>query len=260
MKTLIITGGSSGIGRATADLFASCGYRVYELSRHGQSRDGVVHITCDVSNAASCQVAVAAVIHQVAKIDVLINNAGFGISGAIEFTSTADAKRLMDVNFFGALNMTKSVLPYMRSQHSGKILFTSSVAAILPVPYQALYSASKAAINALALSLQNEVREHGIQVACLLPGDVRTGFTSAREKSLEGNDIYSHLEKAVSVMERDEQYGMSPEKMARILYRMAEYKRPKMFHIGGGLYLLYGLLSKILPVTLVNWIEGKIYQ
>ena len=258
-KTLLITGGSSGIGLATATFFQQKGWTVYELSRHGKSHDGIIHIDCDVVSPASVQAAVSEVLRLTPVIDVLISNAGFGISGAIEFTVLEDAKRQMDVNFFGALNIVQAVLPQMRQQQHGRILFTSSVAAVLPVPYQAFYSASKAAINAMALALANEVRPFHIYVGCLMPGDVATGFTGARDKSEKGAEVYANITKAVSAMEKDEQNGMRPEQMAGIFYRMATRRHPAPFYIGGGVYKLFCLLNRLLPTRFVNWIEGVMY-
>lgn len=259
-QVLIITGGSSGIGLATALLFSHEGYKVYELSRHGQSHDGIVHIDCDVTDEESVRKAVDAVVKAEKQIDVLISNAGFGISGPIEFTKTEDAKRLFDVNFFGALNVTKAVLPTMRAQKAGRIIYTSSVAAPLSIPYQGFYSASKAAINDMALALQNEVREWGIKVSCLLPGDVATGFTAAREKSVVGSDVYTHAEKAVAAMEKDEQGGMSPEQMAKIFLRIARSRCPKPYYVGGGQYKIFCLLEALLPKRWSNYIVGVLYS
>jgi NAD(P)-dependent dehydrogenase (short-subunit alcohol dehydrogenase family) len=260
MSVLVITGGSSGIGRATAELFARKGWRVYELSRHErQPLTGVTHMDCDVTDEAQCAAAIAAVLQREARIDVLISNAGFGISGPVEFTRTEDAKRLFDVNFFGALNITKAVLPHMRAQKGGRILYTSSVAAPLSVPYQSFYSASKAAINAMALALQNEVRPFGIKIGCLLPGDVQTGFTDAREKETAGEEVYVRAGKAVAAMEKDERNGLAPEAMAKLFYRMATRRYLPAYTVGGGLYKVFCLLDKILPKTFVNWIEGVMY-
>ena len=252
MPVLVITGATSGIGKATAELFREKGYAVYDLSRRGS-------IACDVTDEKSVANAIAEVMTKEERIDVLISNAGFGISGPVEFTATEDAKKQFDVNFFGALNVVKAVLPIMRQQRSGRIIFTSSVAAILSVPYQSFYSASKAAINALALALQNEVREFGIYVSVLMPGDVRTGFTAAREKEIRGAEVYCKLEKSVSQMERDEQLGMTPENMARCFYRIATRRYPAPQYVGGTMYALLCFADRILPKRLVNWIEGKLY-
>lgn len=260
MKTLLLTGGSSGIGKATAELFSARGWKVFELSRHGQGTDGILHVDCDVCDEQSVQQAVSEVMTACEHLDVVISNAGYGISGAIEFTQMTDAKHQFDVNFFGALAVTKAVLPYLRKQGRGQIIYTSSVAAALPVPYQAFYSASKAAINAMALALQNEVREFGIDVSVLMPGDVSTGFTDKREKSIAGEEVYTHIVKAVASMEQDERHGMTPVQMAEQFYSIATQSHPRFLHIGGWTYkLLYGL-SCLLPIGIVNRIEGKMYS
>lgn len=259
MKTLVLTGGSSGIGLATVRLFAQRGWRVFELSRHGVSHDDITHIHCDVTEEASVRQAVSEVRALTDHIDVVISNAGFGISGPVEFTATGDAKRQFDVNFFGAFLLVKAVLPLLRAQHGGRIIFTSSVAAVLSIPYQSFYSASKAALNALAMALANEVRPFGISVSVLMPGDVATGFTGARLKGIEGQDIYCHAQSAVAAMEKDEQGGMSPEQMARDLYRIATCRRVQPLYVGGALYRFFCFLNRILPARLVNWIVGKMY-
>lgn len=240
-------------------LFSGEGWQVFEFSRHGESHDGIVHLDCDVTSADSVKKAVASVLEQTDHIDVLISNAGYGISGAVEFTEVQDAKRQMDVNFFGALNAVQAVLPHMRERREGRILFTSSVAAVLPVPYQAFYSASKAAINAMALALANEVRPFNIRVGYLMPGDVATGFTAARDKSEQGADVYPNISKAVSAMEKDEQNGMRPEKMAKLFYKMATRRNPAPYYVGGFVYRVFCTLNRLLPTRFVNWIEGIMY-
>ena len=260
MKTLVITGGSSGIGKSTASLFAERGWCVFELSRHGLTNGNIKHIDCDVRDAESVQNAVTEILRQTEYIDVVISNAGFGISGSVEFTDIQEAERQMDVNFMGAVRLVQAILPQLRKQHGGRIIFTSSVAAILSVPYQSFYSASKAAINALALALANEVREFGISVSVMMPGDVSTGFTDARSKSSAGEDIYCGANKAVTTMERDERNGMSPRQMARLFYRIATCRSPKPQYVGGFSYRLLCLLDRLLPKRLVNWIEWKVYS
>ena len=280
--TLLITGASSGIGKAAAALFAERGYQVFDLSRRGT-------IPCDVTDEASVQRAVAEVMRRTDHIDVLILNAGFGISGPAECTPVEDVRRQMDVNFTGAVAVVQQVLPYMRRRRKGRIIFTSSIAAILPIPYQSFYSASKAAINAFALALQNEVRDYGICVSVLMPGDVRTGFTAARKKvqlpigdagvspavmevrspstttkmfpsyKEESEIAYPHAEQAVETMERDEQRGLSPQAMARCLYRIATARHPRPQYVGGAEYRLFAFLHWLLPQRLVNYIVGRIY-
>lgn len=267
MQTLLITGGSSGIGKATTLLFAEQGWRVFELSRHGKEEPTpslkggeIVHITCDVRSEESVCQAVTEVLRQTDRIDVVISNAGFGISGAIEFTEMQEAERQMDVNFLGAVRLTQAVLPQLRKQQGGRIIYTSSVAAILSVPYQSFYSASKAAINAFALALANEVRDFGISVSVMMPGDVRTGFTDARAKSTAGEDVYLGANKAITTMEHDERGGMSPEQMARLFLHIATCRSPRPQYVGGFSYRVLCFLDRLLPKRLVNWIEYKVYS
>lgn len=241
-------------------LFAERGWRVFELSRHGQTHDGITHVDCDVCSEESCQKAVAEVLQQTDRMDVVISNAGFGISGPVEFTAISEAQKQMDVNFMGAVRLTQAVLPQLRKQRFGRIIYTSSVAAVLAVPYQSFYSASKAAINAMALALANEVREFGISVSVMMPGDVSTGFTDARAKSSAGEEVYQHARQAVSAMERDERGGMQPVQMARLFWHIATCRNPKPQYVGGFIYRVFCFLDGILPKRFVNRIEGEMYS
>ena len=264
MPTLIITGGSSGIGAATAQLFARRGYTVFELSRHGKDAQNIKHITCDVTKPEDCQRAVSAVVDNAGKIDVLVSNAGFGISGAVEFTEANEARRQFDVNFFGTVNIVKAVTPYMRRQQHGRIILVGSMAAVFPGShspklsgiFQAFYSASKAAVSAFAHALRNELRPFGIIVSCLLPGDVKTSFTDRRDKNLAASDIYPAMQRAVAVMEHDEQ----PQCIARKLLQLARRRRPPLYTTAGLQYHLFAFLNKLLPASLVCRLVGKIYS
>lgn len=260
IHTILITGGSSGIGAATCDYFARRGWTVFELSRHGQSATNIIHIDCDVCDETSVRNAIAQVLTLTDHFDVVISNAGYGISGPIECTPIEQVTHQMDVNFIGAIRFTQAVLPQLRKQRYGRIIYTSSVAATLAVPYQAFYSASKAAINATALALANELREWNISVSVLMPGDVKTGFTSARKKSTNKQQIYKNAEKAIAIMEHDEQHGMEPIQMAKLFYHIATCRSPKPQYIGGTIYRLFCFLDRILPKRFVNWLEYKVYS
>ena len=161
--TVAVTGGSSGIGLAIARHFAGKGHTVYSLSRR-PSMDGVRHIPCDVTDEASVNAAFAALEQAEGSLDILINNAGFGISGAAEFTDLQKAKNLFDVGYFGLLACVKHALPLLRKSDAPLILNVGSLAAALPVPFQSVYSSSKAAVSALTLCLVNESRPFGIRV------------------------------------------------------------------------------------------------
>jgi len=260
-RVCVLTGGSSGIGKAAAELLAENGYTVYELSRNGSGTERVRHITADVTDAGQVRAAVSQVLAEQGQIDLLVNNAGFGISGAVEFTDPKDAYAQLNVNFFGSLNCIQAVLPAMRAQKSGRIISISSVAAPIAIPFQAFYSATKSAVNSLTLALRNEVRPFGVKVCAVLPGDVKTGFTAARKKSAAGADVYGKaLERAVSVMEHDEQNGMPPVKVAKTVLRAANAKRPSAFYTVGFQYQVFVLLNKLLPASWANALVGMIYR
>lgn len=257
--TVVITGASGGIGRAAAELFAQNGYTVYGLCRRGGDAAGVRYIATDVADEISVKSAFERIAGEAGRIDLLINNAGFGISGATEFTSLEDAKRLFDVNFFGSFLCAKYAIPLMREK-GGRIVNISSAAAIFSIPFQSFYSASKAAINSLTMALRNELKDFGISVTALMPGDVRTGFTAARVKSTAGEDIYRGvIEKSVATMEKDELGGMTPEYIARQIYKIAVKPRVKPLYALGTQYKLFALLSKVLPNGFICAVVGKMY-
>ena len=261
-KVVIVTGGSSGIGLHTASRLRALGCTVYEFSRREISHpDGVVHISVDVTDEAAVAQAVTRVEEKEGRVDVLICNAGFGISGAAEFTENRDAKRLLEVNLFGVVNAVKAVLPGMRRKGRGRIICISSVAAAVSIPFQAWYSVSKAAVSAYANALRNEVYPFGIQVCAVLPGDINTGFTGSREKSPMGDDIYGgSIVRSVAVMERDERSGMSPETAAKRICRVATKKRVKPAYTIGASYGFVLLLTRILPGRILSWIVRNIYS
>lgn len=259
-KTAIVTGGSSGIGKCTVDALLKKGYTVYELSRRDSIRRDIRHISADVTDEIAVQAAIKQIKEDAGRVDVLINCAGFGISGAIEFTELSDARRQMEVNFFGMVNICKAVLPVMRMQNSGRIVNISSVAAPVAIPFQAFYSASKAAINAYTCALANEVRPYGITVTAVQPGDIQTGFTAARKKSVIGDDVYGgRISRSVAVMEHDEQTGMKPEVAGRYIAKIADKRRVKPLYTIGLSYKLVCVLCKLLPVSLQNRIIGLLY-
>ncbi len=258
-RVSIVTGGTSGIGLATVRELRKNGFTVYEMSR--RKTDDPYHRSVDISVEDEVLSAVKEIFDIEGHIDLLVNCAGFGISGAAEFTDFADAKRQLDVNFFGAVNMNKAVIPFMRASGGGRIISVSSVAAPAPIPFQAFYSASKAALNTYSLALQNEVRPFGISVCVVEPGDFQTGFTDARKKSPVGDDVYhGQIARSVSGMEKDERGGMKPEVAGKFICRMAMKKRVKPIVAIGFSYKLITVLLKLLPVRLSNYLIGKIYS
>ena len=157
-------------------------------------------------------------------------------------------------------NATRAVLPHMRRQRKGRIVCMSSIAGILPIPFQLWYSVSKAAINAYVLALQNEVRPYGITVCAVMPGDIASGFTDNRRKSGQGDEAYSgRIARSVAVMEHDERTGMRPEQAGAYVVRMAMKKNSRPLAALGLSYKGAAMLAKLLPRTLSNRIVGWIY-
>ena len=278
-KIAVVTGGSSGIGRATALSLVKRGCKVYELSRRENPPYGVCHLTADVTDEKQVKEAIGEIIAREGHIDILVNNAGFGISGAAEMTDSKDAHAQLEINLFGTDNVTRAVLPYMRQQKSGRILCVSSIAGILPIPFQLWYSVSKSAIASYVLALQNEVRPFGITVSAVLPGDIATGFTDAMKKSDSGNDVYGgriersarqkndcdnsdysgRVRRSVATMEKDERGGMSPDKAGAYIAKIATKHRTSPLKAIGFSYKAIAVLSKLLPRSWSNYLVGKIY-
>ena len=256
----LVSGGSSGIGRSCAEALLKAGWRVYALSRRGGGPENAVSLIGDVTDPDQCAAAVRRVTEEAGRLDLLVNCAGFGISGAAEFTPMEEARRQLEVNLLGTANLCSAAIPVFREQKGGRIINISSVAAVTPIPFQAWYSASKAGINSYTMALANEARRFGVSVCAVMPGDTRTGFTDAREKSAEGDEVYSGaISRSVSRMEKDERGGVSPDKVAAKVLRLAQRKRVGPLHAVGFVYSLCVLLMRILPSALANRILGMLY-
>lgn len=259
-KIAIVTGGNSGIGKCTAIALKNNGCTVYELSRRDIPTEGIIHINTDVTDEDQVKNAIRYITDKEGQIDILVNCAGYGISGAVEFTETADAKAQFNVNFFGMVNMNKEVIPHMRAKGKGRIVNISSVAAVAHIPFQTYYSASKAAIESYTCALANEVRPFGISVTAIQPGDICTPFTQARQKSFAGDDVYKgRISKSVSGMEKDEQKGMSPETAGNYIAKIALKKNVKPIYSIGFSYKFLSVLCKTFPCSFRNRIVGMLY-
>lgn len=220
MKTAVVTGASGGIGLETARALLADGWQVVCLSRHACPLEGMRSISCDITDSAQVQAAFAAV----DRVDLLVNNAGFGISGAVECTGEAEMRHQFDLNFFAWVTVIQAALPALRESR-GRILNISSAAAVFSIPFQSFYSATKAAVESLTCALRSELAPFGITVGALRLGDVKTGFTAARQKSGSGDDLYAgRIARSVAVMERDEQNGMPPAAIAAAVVRAAHKK------------------------------------
>lgn len=257
-KVVLITGVSSGIGLELAKKFIKNGNIVYGVSRKPFSLEGLTHIICDVSSLEQCQNAIRNVVKNEGKIDILINNAGMGISGSIENTSEQDARKIYDVNFFGTFFMCKAALPFLR-ESKGRIINVSSVASKFYIPFQGFYSATKASIDAISAAMRAETKPYGVRITNVLPGDTKTSFTANRVKQDDGvyNERYIS---SVGKMEHDEQNGMSSEYVAKVIYKVATKRRPPLTKTVGIPYKILLFLSKILPNRFIEWVVSKMYS
>ncbi|NLL63673.1 MAG: SDR family NAD(P)-dependent oxidoreductase [Ruminococcaceae bacterium] len=256
MKNVVITGASSGIGFETAKIFLDEGNKVYCLSRRPCELENAINIKCDITDEQQ----VIDAFKQIPKIDVLINNAGYGISGATEFTELKEMREQFELNLFAHITVTKAALPKLK-ESKGKIIFISSAAAPFPIPFQSFYSASKAAVETVSSALKNELKMFGVDVSCVRLGDTKTAFTAEREKSFKGDDVYEGLiGRSVAVMERDEQNGMPPSAIAKAIVKLSKKRKMPPIITVGLQYQFLCILKNIVPYSIVNEIIGMMYM
>lgn len=235
-KVALVTGASAGIGAATASLLAQSGYTVYGVARRTDKmaplRDlGIKTITMDVADGASMVKAVEQIIAEQGRIDVLVNSAGFGSYGAVEDVPMDAARYQLEVNVIGLARLCQLVLPYMREQHSGKIVNITSIGGKMATPLGGWYHASKFAVEGLSDSLRLEVKPFGVDVIIIEPGGVKTewgdiAFASAEKTS--GHTAYNNLTaKAKSVFAKTEVNNVEPIVIAELIKDAIETKSPK---------------------------------
>lgn len=258
-KVVIITGASSGIGLAAAKAFAKKGYTVYGLARRKINCDLFSSCVCDVTDRKRTAETFEYIYKKEGKVDILINNAGMGISGAIEYLTEQDLNKIFDVNVKAVITLSSLIIPYLR-ESKGKIINVSSVAAVVPIPYQACYSSTKAAIESFSFALSQEIKSQGIKVTCIRPGDTKTGFTHSRIKTEVENDIYGKkITNSVKKMENDETHGKSPDTVAKVMLKVAKTKNPPpVLSVGFG-YKCICVLAKFLPQRFIDFIVSKLY-
>lgn len=263
-RVVLVTGASSGIGASTALLFAQNGYIVYGASRRGTLPEGApenLHpLVMDVSSDESVHAGVQAIEKAEGRLDILVHAAGNGICGPAESCSAEDAQAQMDVNYYGAIRLVNAVLPQMRERKQGIVILIGSVGGIFPIPFQTLYSSSKAALTMLALGLRMELKPYGVRAALIEPGDVRTGFTDARRYTDNEYPAYAEdCQRAISRMEKDERNGMPPIAVAKAVYSTAQRKNPRARRAVGGVYRVFVFLKRLLPERLVETLLYKMY-
>jgi NAD(P)-dependent dehydrogenase (short-subunit alcohol dehydrogenase family) len=253
---VLVTGVSSGIGLAIASAFAGEGFRVFGTSRQPQRAKpipGVELVQVDLTSAESVTGAVSAVIQRAGRIDVLVNNAGFGVFGAAEESSIAQAQQLFDTNFFGLVRLIREVLPYLRAQGSGRIINISSVLGFLPAPYGALYAASKHAVEGYSESLDHETREFGVRVSVVQPGYTNTSFEANAAEADSPIESYATIREHVQqVLTEAVHAGDDPAVVAQVVLKAATSRTPKLRYPAGPLARRLSLLKKVAPATLLD--------
>ena len=252
----LVTGASSGIGEAAAERLAAAGFKVYGTSRradHAGSRRFEI-LPLDVTNDESVEAAVGLVIRRAGRIDVLVNNAGFGVAPAGAEESSVDQSRaIFDTNFFGIVRMTRAVLPHMRRQGRGRIINIGSVLGFLPMPYGALYSATKHAIEGYSESLDHELRTRGIRVSVIEPAYTKTQFDTHFMEPDAKLEEYREIRAALSRTLREVMATAdAPGIVADVVLEAASAARPKLRYTAGGLARRLRLLRRFAPGALMD--------
>ncbi len=228
-RVALVTGASAGIGRACADHLHRAGWVTVGASRRGTTPGGWPGLVMDVDDDASVRDGVRGVLDAHGRIDALVAAAGWGVAGAVEHTTIAEAKAQFETNFWGCVRTVQAVLPAMRAQRGGRIAAISSIGGVISIPFQGFYSASKFALEGLGEALAYEVAPFGIHVTLVQPGNVRTDFTASRRMAAASADdaVYAAaLGRAVGSMERDELNGVPPDDVAMVVRRILDARRP----------------------------------
>ena len=252
-KVIFITGGSSGIGKAIGGYLSSKNYIVYGTSRNPDSISGhfpFALLKMDVTVPESISEAVDQIIKNEGRIDVLINNAGIGITGPVEETPNTEIKRAFDTNLFGPINVMKAVLPQMREQGEGKIINITSIAGYMGLPYRGIYSATKAALEITTEAFRMETKQFGVEMTNVAPGDFATNIVAGRYHSpvLEDSPYKGAYGKTLQMMNEHVDAGEDPLKMAKVIHQIIETASPRIhYKVGAFLQKFSIVLKRVLP-------------
>ena len=260
---VLVTGASAGIGRVTAEKLATQGYRVFGASRKPENQEvaGVEMLELDVRSDGSARACIESILSRTGHLNVLINNAGYGLYGAAEETSIEEAKAQLETNFFGVLRVTNAALPAMREQKSGKIVNISSLAGVFSVPCHALYSASKFALEGYSEGLRYELGPFGISVSLVELSYTNTSFAASVNYPKDTLSVYDQMRKSVTdyslkALER----GDDPADIADVIVRVVEEKKPKLRYRAGSQTALLSVLRRLLPHALVEAVMKRRYS
>lgn len=265
-KVILITGASSGIGKACAELLVKQGHIVYGTSRKAQKSTitNLHFLQCDVTDKASVDNCITQILRQEKRLDVVMNNAGAGIVGALELTTPEEFNFQMKVNFEGVFNVCTAALPHFRERRSGTIINVSSVGGVMGLPFQGLYSASKFAIEGYSEALRLEMFPFGVNIVLIQPGDFNTGFTGHRMTSKatqEHPDYKDQFATTLKLIEENEMNGNPPIKIARLVAKIVNTKNPAFrYPIGNIIERASIFVKRIVPGRFYQWILRKYYH
>ena len=247
-KVILITGGSSGIGKAIGEYLHQKGYTVFGTSRNPQKVTNSVFplLELDVRNVESIQNAVVQVVQKEGRVDVVINNAGVGITGPLEEIPTQEIKNNFETNFFGPIEVMKAVLPQMRTQKNGLIINITSIAGYMGLPYRSVYSASKGALELITEALRMEVKSFGINICNVAPGDFATNIAAGRfHAPLLPNSPYKNsYGKTLEMMNEHVDQGSNPNEMAQAILKIIENPSPKIHYKVGSFLQKFSIVLK----------------
>ncbi len=250
-KVVLITGASSGIGKVTAEFLTAQGYKVYGTSRNPKSNELPFELVAlDVNNLVSIENAITYILSKEKTIDVLVNNAGMGITGPIEDTPTDEMRKVFNTNFFGAIDVAKAVLPQMRLQNSGLIINVTSIAGYMGLPFRGIYSATKGALELVTETLRMEVKQFGVKVVNVAPGDFATNIAAGRYHTpvFEDSPYKEIYQQNLDTMDAHVNNGGNPMDMAKQIYQIIENPNPKIhYKVGSFLQKFSIVLKRILP-------------
>jgi len=248
-KVILVTGSSSGIGLSTVRLLAQQGYKVFGTSRKtGVEIPGVQVHPLDVCSSESVKACVEAVLQKAGRLDVLINNAGYVLSGAAEDATLEQAKAQFETNFFGVVRVTNEVLPIMRKQKQGHIINISSLAGVVPVPFWGFYNASKFAVEGYSETLRFELKPMNIHVSIVEAGPIKTQFSAHEQSGTHPIADYSpQRERGLQAMKEYDEKGASPDVVAKTLLRIIESKSPKLRYLVTKEAVLFTTLRRLMP-------------
>jgi NAD(P)-dependent dehydrogenase (short-subunit alcohol dehydrogenase family) len=251
-KIVLITGGSSGIGKSIGEFLIIKGFVVYGTSRNP---DKVINhpfplLQLDVKEPLSIKTAIEQIISNEGRLDVLVNNAGMGITGSIEDTPTDEMRKVFDTNLFGAIDMMKEVLPQMRKQGQGLIINITSIAGYMGLPFRGIYSASKGALELVTEATNMEVKSFGIDLVNVAPGDFATNIASGRYHTpVHEDSAYKEIyQNNLDVMNAHVDQGGDPIEMAKAIYKIIQTPRPKIhYKVANFMQKFSVVLKRILP-------------